>query len=81
VQAAWRAFCRKLAAGGLERAAHEGPRHFSIRAARALPAARRPILRIGALYIRLRYGAPSADARGARPVQELRRLVRELRLT
>ena len=78
VQAAWRAFCRKLAAGGLERAAHEGPRDFSIRAARALPAARRPILRIGALYIRLRYGAEPAAERQRR---ELRRLVRDLRLT
>ena len=76
VQAAWRAFCRKLAAGGLERAAHEGPRDFSIRAARALPVARRSILRIGALYIGLRYGAQWSAER----VAELRRRVRELRV-
>ena len=57
VQSAWRAFCRKLAARGVERAPHEGPRDFAERAARALPAARRAILRIGALYIALRYGA------------------------
>ncbi len=77
VQLAWRAFCRKLASRGLERAPHEGPRDYSERAARALPAARRAILRIGALYIRLRYGADASAAR----VAELRRLVRELRLT
>jgi protein-glutamine gamma-glutamyltransferase len=84
VQLAWRAFCRKLASRGLERAPHEGPRDYSTRAARALPGSRRAILRIGALYIRLRYGATAGDQRHAamrRPVRELRRLVRELRLT
>jgi hypothetical protein len=85
VQAAWRAFCRKLAARGLERAPHEGPRDYSTRAARALPASRRAILRIGALYISLRYGAQSEARRGAARMaelrRELRRLVRELRLT
>jgi transglutaminase-like putative cysteine protease len=55
----------------------EGPRDYTTRAARALPAARRTILRIGALYIALRYGA-RASADGA---AQLRRLVRELRLT
>ena len=77
VQSAWRAFCRKLAARGLERAPHEGPKDYSERAARALPMSRRAILQIGALYIRLRYGAePSAQR-----IAELRRMVRELRLT
>ncbi len=75
VQRAWRAFCAKLAARGVERSPQEGPRHYAERAARALPAARRPILHIAALYISLRYG-PHASARRAR---ELRRLVRELR--
>jgi hypothetical protein len=55
----------------------EGPRDFAERAARARPAARRAILRITALYIGLRYG-PHATPRRAR---QLRRLVRELRLT
>jgi hypothetical protein len=74
VQKAWRAFCQKLAKRGVERAAYEGPRDFSARAARALPAARATILRIGALYITLRYGAqPAADG-----ALQLRRLVREL---
>ena len=77
VQAAWRAFCRKLASRGLERAPHEGPRDYSTRAARALPGSRRAILRIGALYIGLRYGARA----GAVRVAQLRRLVRELRFT
>ena len=77
VQKAWRAFCRKLAARGVERAPHEGPRDFAARAARAMPAARRAILRIGALYISLRYGAGPARPRAA----QLRRMVRELRLT
>jgi transglutaminase-like putative cysteine protease len=77
VQKAWRAFCRKLAARGVERSPSEGPRDYSARAARALPAARLSILRIGELYIALRYGA-NASAEGAR---RLRELVRELRLT
>jgi transglutaminase-like putative cysteine protease len=77
VQRAWRAFCAKLAARGVERSPHEGPRDYAERAARALPGARRAILHIAALYMSLRYG-PHASARRAR---QLRRLVRELRLT
>ena len=74
VQRAWRRFCRKLAARGVERSPAEGPRDFAARAARALPAARQAILRIGALYIALRYGASaSADA-----VAQLRKMVRQL---
>jgi hypothetical protein len=48
-----------------------------MRAARALPGSRQAILRIGALYIALRYGIHA----GAERVRELRRRVRELRLT
>jgi protein-glutamine gamma-glutamyltransferase len=77
VQRAWRIFCAKLAARGVERSPNEGPRDYAERAARALPAARRVILHIGALYIGLRYG-PHASARRAK---QLRRLVRSLRLT
>ncbi len=80
VQKAWRAFCAKLAARGVERKAHEGPRDYAIRAARALPAYRGAILRIGALYIGLRYGMNAGPQAGAARVRELRRLVRELRL-
>jgi hypothetical protein len=77
VQKAWRAFCRKLAARGVERSPAEGPRDYTTRAERALPAALRTILRIGALYITLRYGSRASAAGAA----QLRRLVRELRLT
>jgi transglutaminase-like putative cysteine protease len=77
VQRAWLAFCRKLGARGLARAPHEGPRDFSERAARALPASRQAILRIGALYLTLRYGkAASKDS-----IARLRQMVRELQLT
>jgi transglutaminase-like putative cysteine protease len=73
VQRAWRAFCRKLAARGVERAPSEGPRDYAARAARALPAARRNILRIGALYIALRYGSQTTQP----ALERLRKLVRE----
>ena len=77
VQGAWRAFCLKLAAQGVERSPSEGPRDYAQRAARSLPAARRAILRITALYISLRYGPHSTPRRA----KQLRRLVRQLRLT
>jgi transglutaminase-like putative cysteine protease len=76
VQGAWRAFCAKLARAGVERAPSEGPRDFAERAARAVPAARRPILSIAALYIGLRYGRGESPRRA----KELRRRVRELHL-
>src|SRR5688572_28983921 len=76
VQGAWRAFCAKLARAGVERAPSEGPRDFAERAARSVPAARRPILRISALYIALRYGREANPRRA----KELRRMVRGLRL-
>jgi hypothetical protein len=76
VQKAWVAFCAKLAARGVERAPHEGPRDYAQRAARALPRARWAILRIAALYMALRYGARTS-AHGA---AELRRRVRQLRV-
>ena len=74
---AWRNFCRKLGERGVERAPHEGPRDYTSRAARSVPDARRTILRIGELYIALRYGAEQSPARLAR----LQRLVRTLRVT
>ncbi len=77
VQSAWLAFCRKLAAKGLARAGHEGPRDFAERAARGQPAAEVAIRRIGELYIALRYGRGAGTA----DVRELRRLVRALRPT
>jgi len=75
VQAAWRRFCAKLGARGVERAPHEGPRDYAERAARRLPDAADAVRGIAALYIALRYGAGSA---AAQQVAELRRRVREL---
>jgi len=77
VQRAWSLYCAKLARRGVVREPHEGPRDYSTRAARALPASRRPILRIASLYIALRYGEKVSRPSTAR----LQRLVRELRLT
>ncbi len=77
VQRAWHRFCQKLGARGLERAPCEGPRDFSERAARSLPRARGAIRRIGELYLALRYGAEAPPAK----LDELRRLVRDLRVT
>mgnify|MGYP003694537563 CR=1 FL=1 len=58
VQAAWRAFCRKLGARGVARAPHEGPRDYArARAARGLPGV--GSARSGASprrHIALRYG-------------------------
>ncbi|MGH8686433.1 MAG: transglutaminase TgpA family protein [Burkholderiales bacterium] len=76
VQRAWLAFCRKLAARGVVRAAHEGPRDFAVRAARRLPAAGPRILAVGELYVVARYGRDTAPER----VAELRRRVRDLEL-
>ena len=75
VQTAWLAFCRKLAASGLKRAPHEGPRDYAERAARRLPPAEAAIRGIAALYIALRYGAE----RPAQQVDEFRRRVHEFR--
>jgi transglutaminase-like putative cysteine protease len=77
VQKAWRMFCGKLAQRGVERAPQEGPRDYTVRAARAVPDARRTILSVGELYIGLRYGAHVSAPRIAR----LQRLVRALRVT
>ena len=80
VQRAWTLFCRKLARQGVVREPYEGPRDYSTRAARALPASRRSILRIASLYIGLRYGAQAGKT--ARPsTARLQRLVRQLRFT
>jgi len=73
-QIAWLRFCRKLAARGIARASHEGPRDFAERAARNLPRSEPAIRRIGDLYIGLRYGGRGSRAE----LGELRRLVQGL---
>jgi transglutaminase-like putative cysteine protease len=74
VQKSWNQFCRKLGAKGVTRSPYEGPRDYSERAARSLPAAGEPIRRIAALYIALRYGREHPPTESV----ELRRLVKEL---
>jgi len=74
VQGAWIRFCGKLAAKGVARSPHEGPRDYSERAARSLPAAGEPIRTIAGLYITLRYGRHAAKDE----VLELRRRVKDL---
>jgi transglutaminase-like putative cysteine protease len=74
VQGAWHRFCGKLAAKGVARSPQEGPRDYSERAARSLPAAGEPIRSIAQLYIALRYGNQVAPEK----VIELRRMVNEL---
>ena len=74
VQSAWNLFCRKLGAKGVTRAPHEGPRDYSERAVRSLPAAGEPIRRIAELYMALRYGRD----RPATGLVELRRMVKGL---
>jgi transglutaminase-like putative cysteine protease len=75
VQRAWAAFSRKVAARGVVRSPHEGPRDFAERAARRLPAAQAAIRAIGELYLAVRYGRTAGRER----VAELERRVRELK--
>lgn len=77
VQRSWLAFCRKLAAAGLRRDEHEGPRDFSERAARRFPALATAIVTLTEHYVSLRYGPERADAE----VGAFRRAVREFRAT
>ncbi len=77
VQQSWLAFCRKLAAAGLPRGPHEGPRDFSARAAQRFPALAAAIVLLTERYIALRYGPDRADAE----VGAFRRAVREFRAT
>ena len=77
VQQSWLAFCRKLAAAGLPRAEHEGPRDFSGRAAQRFPALAAAIMLLTERYVTLRYGPARAEAE----VSAFRRAVREFRAT
>ena len=52
-------FCRKLAARGVERQAHEGPQDFAHRASTALPELASQIDAITADYLAVRYGSES----------------------
>lgn len=75
VQRAYMRFCRRLARRGLAREPWEGPHDFARRVIVARPDLARPVTRITALYIGLRYGgAASADY-----VHRLTRAVRAFR--
>ena len=75
VQQSWLAFCRKLAAAGVPREPHEGPRDFVERAAARFPGAAAAIVAVGERYIALRYGATRPDPE----VAALKQQVREFR--
>lgn len=61
-QALYLRFCRKLAKGGLQRAAHEGPRDFAARAVASHPQQASAINGITARYMALRYENQSNPA-------------------
>ena len=75
VQKSWEAFCRKLAAAGVQRAPHEGPRDYTERAARQIPAAATAIDEVGKRYIELRYGNGPSETE----IAQLKKSVREFR--
>lgn len=56
VQAAWLKLCRKLAKGGLPRAAHEGARDYAARVALARPELAGDFRDLAVRYTALRYG-------------------------
>jgi transglutaminase-like putative cysteine protease len=75
VQQVWLAFCRKLAAVGVIRQSHEGPRDFTSRAALRFPGVAAGIHSVGERYISLRYGS----ARSQAEIDELKRAVKAFR--
>lgn len=76
VKLAYAAFCEKLRARGLDRAASEGPSTYADRVVSARPDLETPVRQISRLYARLRYGR---DA-NVREVGELQQLTREFKV-
>ena len=70
-------FCRKLARGGLERAAHEGAQDFAARAVRIRPQLADAIHHITALYLAVRYQhqVPSSAGQARTELRALRHAV------
>lgn len=66
----------KLAGVGISRRPSEGPQHYLLRAARALPHQREVLEQLMRDYLDLRY---AHDAPAAEPVRQLRRAVRDFR--
>ncbi len=73
-----RALERKLARAGLPRRAGEGPQHYLLRAARALPAQRVALAALTSTYLTLRY---AVDTPPAEPLRAFRRTVRNFHPT
>ena len=76
VQAAWLKLCRKLAKGGLPRAAHEGPQDYAARIAGLRPQRATALHDLAAQYIALRY----ADRYSPAALASFRRAVRAFKL-
>ncbi len=79
VQRLWLRFCNVMSARGVTRKASEGPKDFTERVASSFPALRERVLRIGELYIDLRYGITDSESeRDTLAVRELRHQIRSL---
>ncbi len=80
VQKLWLRYCNVMAARGIARRPNEGPKDFTQRVADRFPGLSERVLRIGELYIELRYGNNiNCDARhNAAAVSELRSHIRTL---
>ncbi len=82
VQKLWLRYCNVMAARGVVRKSSEGPKDFTHRVANRFPVLRERIVRIGQLYIDLRYGKTSApNDENAMHIRELRDHIRALYLT
>jgi hypothetical protein len=73
VERAWQRFCDMLSTRGLARLPHEGPRDYSRRASRKMPASGDLIEQIGDRYLELRYGAGTDEVERRSFVQLVRR--------
>ncbi len=80
VQKLWLRYCKVMATRGIVRRASEGPSDFTQRVADRFPALRERVVRIGELYIDLRYGhkTDTKSGRDAVAVRELRNQIRTL---
>jgi transglutaminase-like putative cysteine protease len=81
VQRLWLHYCNVMAARGVVRKTSEGPKDFTQRVAKRFPGLRERVVRIGELYIDLRYGKADAPSEQSTPrMRELRTHIRALYL-
>ncbi|MCU7795838.1 MAG: DUF3488 and transglutaminase-like domain-containing protein [Candidatus Thiodiazotropha sp. (ex Myrtea spinifera)] len=73
VQVLYQVFCRRMAAIGHPRHAHEGPLDYSVRVCRERPDLANPVRLITKLYIRLRYGEHKTKNNQAAFADQVRR--------